>query len=87
MLAIRHAAENASSESITDDAILAILRGEGGLTSHVLAVFGDVSLGALLKAGASHGIPRDTILDAYKAAKIRVAAANPDLDEALKRGW
>ncbi len=87
MLAIRHAAENASNEPITDAGIMAILRGEGGSASHMRAVFGDVSLQSISKAGAACGIPLPTILEAYRIARRTVAAANPELDEALNGGW
>ena len=53
LIILRHAAENASNEPISDAGLVAILRGEGGAGSHVRAVFGDVSLQALARAGAS----------------------------------
>jgi hypothetical protein len=87
MLAIRHAVGNASQEPITDAGIMAILRGGGGVPSHLRAVFGDVSLASILNVGASAGISRRTILDAYRTARDSVAAANPDLDAALKEDW
>jgi hypothetical protein len=67
--------------------IMAILRGSGGTQSQLRAVFGDVSLAAILRAGAAGGIPFRAILDAYQAARESAAAANPELDEALKGGW
>jgi hypothetical protein len=87
MIALRHAVENASDEPITDDGIVAILRGAGGIGSHLRAIFGDASLQALSKAGASQGVPFQTILAAYAAAKATAAAANPELDRALNGGW
>lgn len=60
LLFIRHAVENASSEPITDDGIIAILRGEGGTGSHLRAVFGDVSLHVLASAGPSGGVTAST---------------------------
>jgi hypothetical protein len=87
MLIIRHAVENASNEPITDAGILAILRGNGGTPSHLRAVFGDVSLAAISRAGAAGGITFQTIFDAYRVARESVAAANPELDEALKANW
>jgi hypothetical protein len=87
MLAIRHAVENASNEPITDAGIMAILRGDSGVPSHLRAVFGDVSLASILSAGAAGGIPRQTILNAYRAARDSAAAANPELDAALNGDW
>ena len=87
MLAIRHAVENASNERITDSGIMAILRGAEGAPSHVRAVFGDVSLRAIASAGASGGVPLQTILAAYRMARQTAAAANPELDDALNEGW
>jgi len=58
-----------------------------GLPSHVRAVFGDVSLASILSVGASAGISRQAILDAYRVARDNVAAANPELDAALKQDW
>ena len=72
---------------MTGAGIMAILRGEGGAPSHLRAVFGDVSLGSILSVGASAGIPRRTILDAYRGARDIAAAANPDLDAALNEDW
>jgi hypothetical protein len=87
LIAIRHAVENASTEPIADDGILAILRGAGGAGSHVRAVFGDVSLSMLARAGRAAGIGLPTILAAYREARATAAAANPELDEALKGEW
>ena len=87
MLILRHAVENASIEPITDAGIRAILRGQGGSASHLRAIFGDASLGAILAAGAAAGIGRQTILDAYRAARDTAAAANPELDAALTEDW
>ncbi len=87
LLAIRHAVENASHQPITDAGIMAILRGEGGAPSHLRAVFGDVSLASIVSVGASGGISRRTILDAYRMARDSAAAANPELDAALKGDW
>ena len=66
---------------------MAILRGEGGLPKHLRAIFGDVSLQTISKACASCDIPLPTILEAYRVARDSVAAANPELDEALIGGW
>jgi hypothetical protein len=41
----------------------------------------------LLGVGAAGGISRGMILNAYRAARETAAAANPELDEALKDGW
>jgi len=87
MLAIRHAEENASNEPTNDAGIMAIPRGDGGYPSHLLAVFGDVSLQSISKAGASCGIPLPTIIEAYRVARLTVAGANPELNEALNGGW
>lgn len=87
LLAVRNAVENASTEPISNEEILAILRGEGGRGSHLRAVFGDVSLRGLARAGAAYGIPAATILAAYAAARTSAAAVNPELDRALKDGW
>lgn len=87
MIAIRHAVENASDASITEEGIVAILRGAGGPGSHLRAVFGDASLQALVGAGALHGVGLDTILAAYAAAKAAAAAANPELDAVLDSEW
>lgn len=87
LTALRHAAENASNDPITNEGLFAILRGEGGTGSHLRAVFGDASLQALASAGASNGIPLETILAAYAAARVSAAAANTELDAALAGGW
>ncbi|MBS0641011.1 MAG: hypothetical protein U1E70_20440 [Acetobacteraceae bacterium] len=87
MMILRHAVENASVDPVTDAAILAILRGEGGNSSHLRALFGDASLSAILAAGAGAGINRSTILDAYRSARATAAAANPELDAALTEAW
>ena len=87
MLILRHAVANASNEPITDAGILAVLRGEGGSGSHLRAIFGDASLGAILAAGATAGIDRATILRSYRTARETAAAANPDLDAALTEKW
>nr|WP_294510671.1 hypothetical protein [uncultured Rhodopila sp.] len=87
ILAIRHAVEDASNEPIGDAGIMAILRGEGGVPSHLRAGFGDVSLASILNAGASGGVSRPAILDAHRAARDSVAAANPEREAALKEDW
>lgn len=46
----RNAAENASTESVTDMQIVAILHSDDGRGSHVSAIFGDVRLSALAQA-------------------------------------
>lgn len=84
MLVIRHAVENVSREPVTDDDIIAILRGEGGRGSHLRAVFGDVSLQSIAAAGAAAGIPLRDVLAAYQAAKATALAANPELDAAIR---
>lgn len=87
LLALHNAVQNASTEPTDDTALLAILRGEGGPTTHVRTVFEDVSLQSLFRAGAAHGIDTPTILAAYAAARPGLALANPELDAALKPGW
>jgi uncharacterized membrane protein YccC len=87
LLALRNAAENASNEPIADADIAAILRGAAGSPSHMRAIFGDVSLQGLSRAGAALGIELKAILDAYRLARDRVAAANPELDAALHEDW
>ncbi len=87
MLAIKHAVENASNQPITEAEIIAVLQGAGGNPSHVRAIFGDVSLQAIASVGASAGTDLATILDAYRAAREAVAAANPELDAALAERW
>jgi hypothetical protein len=87
LLALRNAAENASNEPITDAQIVDILRGACGSGSHMRAIFGDVSLRGLSRAGAASGVDLSTILAAYQAAKSSVAAANPELDAALRGDW
>ena len=84
LLIIRHAVENASIGPIDDAGILAILRGMGGHSSHLMAVFGDASLQAIYAAGAGAGIGPETILAAYAEARRTAAAANPELDAALR---
>ncbi len=83
MPTLRSAAENASTEPITDAQIVAILRSEGGLRSHALAIFGDAWLSSLAQAGRSNGIDLGTILTAYAAAKRDHAAYNRELEEML----
>ena len=84
MLALRHAIENASTVPVTDEQIAAILRGEDGRDSHVSALFGDASLASITAAGRSNGIDVQTILAAYARARREHAAANPELDAALR---
>ncbi len=87
LLILRNAAENASTDPITDAQIVAILRGEGTNQSHLRAIFGDVSLPSLYAAAAYQRIPHQTLLQAYRAARDTAAAANPALDAALLEGW
>lgn len=87
MATICNAVENACREPVTNEGILAILRGEGGAPAHVHTVFGDVSLRALEGAGAAAGIGMATILRAYQAARDGYAAANPELDALLAEPW
>ena len=84
VLVLRHAVENASSAPVTDDDIAAILRGHGGRASHVRAIFEDASLATIAAAARSNGIGLPTVLAAYVRAKLDHAAANPELDEALR---
>lgn len=83
ILTLRHAIENASNESVTDEEILAMLRGQGGSAPQLRALFEDSSLRAITRAGAAAGVGLDTILAAYATARETVAAVNPELDEAL----
>lgn len=83
MLTLRNTAENASTEPITDAQIVAILRGEGGHRSHVLAIFGDAWLSTLARDGRSNGIELENILAAYAAARSDHGAYNRELEEAL----
>jgi hypothetical protein len=54
LLIARHAVENAGNEPITDRGIVEILGGGSGSSSHLRAVFGDVSLQALMAAAAAN---------------------------------
>ena len=87
LLALRHAVENASNEPVTDETIRAMLRGLGGSVAQKRALFEDVSLRALVRAGVAAGVRPETILAAYAAARLTVAAANSELDAALRGGW
>ena len=87
LLTIRNAVENASTVPITDEQIVAMLAGGDGCVSHLQAIFGDVTLQALSRAGAAHGIALGTILDAYARAKETALAANPELDRNMSAGW
>ena len=69
LLTIRNAVENASDRPITAAQIVAILRGAGGTGSQMRAVFGDVSLAALARAGTACGVEVAAILAAYRIAK------------------
>ena len=84
---IVNAVANTRAPPITAAEIIAILKGEGGRAPHVKTLFSDVTLAGLERAGASVGIDRATILEAYRVAKDTVAAANPTLDEALEVTW
>ena len=87
LLAIRHAVENASNEPVTDDTLRAMLRGLGGSVAQRRALFEDTSLRTLVRAGVAAGVRPETILAAYAAARLTVAAANSELDNALRGGW
>jgi hypothetical protein len=89
LLALLNAVRNGSVVPVTPDEIIRVLSGAGGDPSHMRALFGDVSMAALDRAAAAHGIPLDTVLDAYADARTTVAAANPELDAALdeRGGW
>ena len=87
LLILRNAIENVSTAPLADRDIEGMLRGERGAGGQRCALFSDVSLHALLQAGRLSGVGRRTILAAYAAAKIEVAAANPELDEALQEDW
>ena len=67
---LRHAVENASVDPVTDAAILAILRGEGGNSSHLRVLFGDVLFSAILAAGGPDNVV--------------VTVANPDIETAQR---
>ena len=87
LLTIRNAVENASTVPVTDEQIVAMLAGADGCVSHLQAIFGDVTLQTLSRAGAAHGIALRTILAAYSRAKDTALAANPELDQHLSAGW
>ncbi len=87
ILALRHAIENASNEPVTDEGILAMLRGRGGSAPQLRALFEDSSLRAIARAGVATGLGLDTILAAYAKARETAAAVNPELDEALRGSW
>ena len=84
LLTIRQAVENASTDPITDEAIIGMLRGEGASGAHLAALFGDVPLQALARAGRAAGIGLGTILAAYAEARRVSLARNPELDAALE---
>ena len=87
LLTIRHAVENGSIHPITDAGILAILGGATATPSHLAALFGDVPRQVLARAGRAAGIPWETILAAYVAAKGTSLAHNTELEAALVPGW
>ena len=86
LLGPRNAIENASTDPVTDAAIVGMLRCEGGTGSQRRALFEDCSLRALARAGAAFGIGVPMILAAYAAARDRDGAANPDLERVLDDG-
>ena len=87
LLGLRHAIENASRDPVTDEAVIAMLRGEGGSGSQLRALFEDNSLAMLARGGAAAGIGLPTILAAYARARDTALAVNRELDEALAGGW
>jgi hypothetical protein len=75
------AIENASSVPVTANDVLAALRTGKGESSHLRALFGDVSFDTLIRVGIRYGISNDEIGRAYMAAARTAGARNQELDE------
>ncbi len=75
------AIENASSVPIFRDDLPALLRTGTGEPSHVRALFGDVDLHTLRRIANLLDIDGETLARAYRTARRRSAAANPELEE------
>jgi hypothetical protein len=74
------AIENASRTPITRSELITILATGEGDPSHVRALFGDVSLGTLIKLAIAFGISDAALAEAYARARRLHAARQPDLD-------
>ena len=72
------AIENASSIPVSERICRLAKDGE---PSHVRALFGDVDLHTLRRMAMILDIDGETLARAYRAARRRTAAANPELDE------
>ncbi len=75
------AIENASSIPVSRVDLPTLLRTGEGEPSHVRALFGDVDLHTLRRMANILDIDGETLARAYRAARHRTAAANPELDE------
>jgi hypothetical protein len=75
------AIENASSIPVSGVDLPTLLRTGEGEPSHVRALFGDVDLHTLRRIANILDIDGATLARAYRAARRKTAAANPELEE------
>jgi hypothetical protein len=75
------AIENASSIPVSREELPALLRTGEGESSHVRALFGDGDLRTLRRIAKILDIDGETLARAYRAARRRTAAVNPELEE------
>jgi hypothetical protein len=74
------AIENASSVPVSREDLPALLRTGEGEPSHLRALFSDVDLHTLRRMANMLDIDGETLARAYRAARRRAAAANPELE-------
>jgi hypothetical protein len=75
------AIENASTIPVSRTDLPALLKAGEGEPSHLRALFGDVDFNTLRRMANILNIDGETLARAYRAARRRTAAANPELDE------
>ena len=74
------AIRNASTVPVEREMIVPLLRSGEGEPSHLGALFGDVPFAALARLAAETGVSSRELWDAYRLARQRSAARNPELE-------
>jgi hypothetical protein len=75
------AIKNGSTIPVSQADLPALLKTGEGEPSQVRALFGDVDFNTLRRMANILNIDGKTLARAYRAARLRTAAANPELDE------
>jgi hypothetical protein len=75
------AIENASAVPVSREELPSLLRTGEGEPSHPRALFGDVDFNTLRRMTNVLNIDGEALARAYRAARRKTAAANPELDE------